>query len=279
MTAKVTLAARNEAPGELPQVLYVPASSTSMYTVEWIDADNLYAVGGSNQPPRPSANTLTIHSIKYGDQTSYLVTAANGFQTAPGNPFYDSTTDVRIELIGTEGSPATATVQVSVGPANPVWPNDAGSGAPPANSTKIWWVGVDKAAGDPAIPSNAIGAGYDPSAGPLYSCRTWYHGVQLGKVVWGQCAFPWGGSEHWQAGLFQTLSAVPGGSTTWVPGANGSLPPNALAAGFDGSNNLYVCRAQVNGRWTPGKFIWGQCDVSWGGKEIWNKNYEVLAVN
>jgi hypothetical protein len=281
MTENVTLAARNESPGALPQVLYVPASSTYMYTVEWIDSDNydldtLFAQSQSYQQPRPPVNTLTIHKIIYGNQTSYLVTAPGGVQTGTGNPFYDSATGVHIQLTSVQGSPATATVQVTVDATNTVWANGATSGTPPVDSSKVFWLGVDVAAGDVAVPPNAIYAGYDPNAGSLYPCRTWYYGVQLGKVVWGECSFPWGGSEHFQRGPFETLTSVTGGNAAWVPGSNGFLPANALAAGFDGSNTLYVCVAQVNGNWTPGKFIFGQCDVSWGGKEIWNQSYLVL---
>jgi hypothetical protein len=104
-TANVTLAARNESPGALPQILYVPASPTFMYTVEWADADN-YDQGISQ-------NTLLIHKINSGDQRTFLVTSSGGTQTAPGNPFYDNASGVHIALTGTQGTPATATVQVT----------------------------------------------------------------------------------------------------------------------------------------------------------------------
>lgn len=284
MTETVTLAARNEPPGALPQILYVPTSSTAMYTVEWIDTDNydldnLFASNQSSQPSRPATNTLTIHNIKYGNQTTYLVTAPGGVQTAPGTPFYDSVGGVHIELTSTGGSPATATVQVTVDPTSSVWANGATSGTPPADSNKMLWVGVDAAAGDSLVPPNAVNGGYDPNGGNLYSCRTWYFGVQLGKVVSGQCSFPWGGKEHFQSELFETLTSLTGANTAWVSGSNGSLPADALAAGFDGTNTLYVCRAQINGNWTPGKFIFGQCDVSSGGNETWHTSYEILTAS
>jgi Protein of unknown function (DUF3421) len=268
MSESVTLAARNEPPGGLPQILYVPASSTSMYTVEWIDSDN-YDQG-------TAANTLTIHKISYGNQTTYLVTEPGGVQTANGNAFYDSAAGVHIQLTSIQGSPATATVRVSVDASSTVWANAATSGTPPVDSNKVSWQGIDKAVGDNPTPSNAIYAGYDATYGNLYSCRTWYYGVQLGKLVSGECSFPWGGAEHFQNGPFETLTSAPGGTTTWVAGANGSLPAEALAAGFDGTNTLYVCRAIVSGNWTPGKFIWGQCDVSWGHQEMFFKTYQVL---
>ena len=170
-------------------------------------------------------------------------------------------------------------MQVTVDATNAVWTNGAISGTLPADSNKVLWVGVDVAAGDSVIPANSVNGGYDPNVGDLYACRTWYFGVQLGKVVSGQCSFPWGGSEHFQSGPFETLTSLSGANAAWVSGSNGSVPGNALAAGFDGTNTLYVCRAQINGNWTPGKFIFGQCDVSWGGNENWHNSYEILTVD
>jgi hypothetical protein len=281
MTENLTLAARNEAANGLPQMLYVPATSTTMYTVEWVDSDNydqdnLVATQGPVQTTRTPANTLIIHKITYGNQTTYLVTAPGGTQTGTGNPFYDTNSGVHIQLISTQGSPVTATVQISVDSTNAIWANGATSGTPPVDPRSVVWTGVDPAAGDTAVPANAIYGGNDANAGSLYPCRTWFNGVQLGKVVWGECSFPWGGSEHFTSGPFETITS-PSGNYSWVSSSNGSpIPANAVAAGFDGSNTLYVCTAVVNGNYTPGKLIWGQCDVSWGGQEIWNQNYLVL---
>ena len=264
--------------------LHTGVCHADVHTVEWIDSDNydldnLYAQAQSFQSPRIARNTLTIHNIKYGDQTSYLVTAPGGIQTEPGTPFYDSATGVHIQLISVQETPATATVQVSINSTNTIWANGVTSGTPPVDTETLNWVGVDVPAGDSVVPANSIIGGSDPNVGNLYVCRTWFNGVQLGKVVWKSCSFPWGGSEHFQSGPFQTLTAVTTGNTSWVPGSNGSLPANAVASGFDGGNTLYVCRAQVAGNWTPGKFIFGQCAVAWGGKEIWNHDYEVLTLN
>ena len=265
-TQTVTLRSRTESASSAPQVLYVPATSAYMYTVEWSNANNYdQGFGGNN---------LLVHRINYGDGHTHLVTAAGGVQTAPGSSFTDAAAGVTIALSSVQGSPATATVKVTMGSASPLW-SGAPSGSPPADSTAVAWADFDALAGD-VVPSNAFIAGFDANAGNLPACRVWFGGGEhLGKVVWNQCSFPWGGAEHFETNTFQVLTAR-GTTLTWVAGSNGSLPAKALAAGFDGTNTLYVCRAQVAGNWTPGKLIFGACDVSWGGQEIFNNTYQVL---
>ena len=77
MTETVTLAARNEPPGALPQVLYIPASSTAMYTVEWIDADNydldnLYPANQASPVIAPCGEHAddSFHKIRKSDDLS-----------------------------------------------------------------------------------------------------------------------------------------------------------------------------------------------------------------
>jgi hypothetical protein len=268
-TETLMLSARNEPMDANPKILYVPASATTMYTAEWIESDNY---------DRGISNTLNVHKIVYGDQRPQLVTESGGRQTDSTTPFYDSATGVHIALVGSSGS--TATVKITVDTNNAVWGSGAPNGTPPVDSSKVWWAGVNVAGGDSAVPPSALYAGFDPSVGDLYPCRTFYEGgVHLGKVVWGECSIPWGGGEHFEKQLFEVLSVPNSGvQATWVNGSNGSMPSNALAAGFDGGNTLYVCRAQVNGWWTPGKFIWGSCDVSFGGTETFYHTYQVLTV-
>ena len=105
--------------------------------------------------------------------------------------------------------------------------------------------------------------------------------MQLGKLVSGlSCDFPWGGLDHSDKALFQVLTSVSANSIAWAPGSNGAIPANAVEAGFDGASVLYVCRALPNSTdWTPGKFIFGTCHVSYGGKELSFSNYEILIAN
>lgn len=283
-TQVVQLAARNEPPGSNPQILYVPASSTSMYTVEWIAADN-YDRGDLDtrespfQSPRIPMDALVIHRVNYGSPTTYLVTTAGGVQTGPGNPYFDKATGVHIELLG--GSTAAATVRVVVDDSNDQWAKGTSSASPPMDSAKVNWQGVAPLVGDTFGAGSALAGGDDPGVGTLYPCRAWYGGgVHLGKASASKnwCAFSWGGKEIFAGPGFQVLSLASGVQATWVNGANGSLPAGALAAGFDGGNTLYVCRSLVNGYWTPGKLIWGKCAVPWGGRETFYPSYQVLTI-
>jgi hypothetical protein len=283
MNENVTLAGRNEQAGALPQILYIPATSAYMYTAEWIvsdnyDLDNLSQ--GSSPSPRQAANTLTIHKMSYGNQTTYLVTEPGGVQTDSTTPFFDSASGFHIQLTSTQGTPSTATVNVTIDPTNQIWTNIAASGAPPVDPTPIKWVGVDAAVGDKA-PSNAVWGGFESDTGDLYPCRAWYFGVQLGKLVSGaSCHFAWGGSEHSETALFQVLTSVSASSIAWAPASGGTIPANAIAAGFDGANTLYVCRALPNSTdWTPGKFIFGTCHVPYGGAELSLSSYQILTAN
>lgn len=278
------LGARSEPTDSLPLILYVPASRSYMYSVEWIAADNydrgdLYASSSPVQNPRTPADSLVIHRIKFGDATTYLVKDAGGIQTAAGNPFFDSSTGVHIELRSTQGR--TATVRVAIDESNALWAKGAGPGAPPVDPPQVRWMGILPVAGDEFGASSALYAGYDPGVGELYPCRAWHAGgVHLGKASsalrW--CSVSWEGKEVFADPGFQVLSLAPGAQAVWVDGADGSLPSGALAAGFDGDGTLFVCRAQVNGYWTPGKLVRDRCAVPWGGAEYDYRSYQVLIV-
>ncbi len=283
-TQDAILEARNEPPESLPQILYVPASTSYMYTVEWIVADNydrgdLNAATSPFQSPRTPTDSLVIHRINFSIMTTYLVTDAGGIQTAAGNPFFDSLTGVRIELRSTRGR--TATVRVTIDESNASWAKGAGSSAPPVDSTQVQWTGILPTAGDEFCASSALYSGYDPAVGELFPCRAWYAGgVHPGKASsalrW--CSFSSGGMEVFASPGFQVLTLAPGAQAVWFDGTGGSVPPGALAAGFDGDDTLFVCRAQVNGYWTPGELAWGQCAVPWGGAEYDYRSYQVLIV-
>ena len=76
--------------------------------------DNLFPVNSPDQSPRQAQNTLTIHKINYGNQTTYLVTEPGGVQTDLTAPFFDSASGVHIQLTSVQGTPSTATVKVTV---------------------------------------------------------------------------------------------------------------------------------------------------------------------
>lgn len=65
----------------------------------------------------------------------------------------------------------------------------------------------------------------------------------------------------------------------WLPGSDGSVPPNALVGGKDiDGEPLYIGRARYGGGLLPGKMKPKHrgCYVGHGGKEHLIKHYEVL---
>jgi len=71
-----------------------------------------------------------------------------------------------------------------------------------------------------------------------------------------------------------------GGGVQWHPQVSPNAPGNGAIAGGPGDAPqhgapLYVCRASVQGGTQPGKWVNGDCDVPFGGKEIVTKVYEV----
>jgi hypothetical protein len=51
----------------------------------------------------------------------------------------------------------------------------------------------------------------------------------------------------------------------WVPYGGGPLPPPVIAGGFERGHSFPVCRAFAAGLQIPGKFLDGNCNVSYGG--------------
>ncbi|XP_055547455.1 uncharacterized protein LOC129731466 [Wyeomyia smithii] len=67
----------------------------------------------------------------------------------------------------------------------------------------------------------------------------------------------------------------------WVPASNGEIPPDAVVAGRDGKQKLFVGRAEVMESVALGSVIPEEkaCFVPWGGKNYERKHYEVLCSN
>lgn len=65
----------------------------------------------------------------------------------------------------------------------------------------------------------------------------------------------------------------------WIAMHNGEpIPTNAVVGGnqYHPNSIFYVCRANYRGGVHPGKFFKGNCNISWGGREIVMPNYEIL---
>lgn len=65
----------------------------------------------------------------------------------------------------------------------------------------------------------------------------------------------------------------------WIPLQSGEqIPANAVAGGsqFNPMATFYVCRANYQGGIHPGKYFAGNCNISWGGREVVMQNFEML---
>jgi DM9 repeat len=68
----------------------------------------------------------------------------------------------------------------------------------------------------------------------------------------------------------------------WVDMSQGyPLPMNAVQGGFQPHprSSLFVCRASYMNGMHPGKVFKGLCNISWGGREIPIRDYQVLVSN
>ncbi len=146
--------------------------------------------------------------------------------------------------------------------------------AAPAHA-ELNWV----AAEDGSVPRNAVVAGNESNGERLYVCRAAYHGgFHPGKVraAFKACLFGAGGEEQ----SAQSYEVLVGGPAVWVPAQDGTVPPNAVPGGREGSGErLFVCRAQFEGGTHSGKLraAFKGCNISYGRKEHTVHQYQVLA--
>jgi hypothetical protein len=130
-------------------------------------------------------------------------------------------------------------------------------------------------------PFDRVVVGSDVGGKTLLSCRANYQGgVHPGKTRtdWNYCDIGWGGRER-KVMPYETL--VP----AWIDATGGSVPPNALPFGTDGSGgpSLYACRGYPQGidgvkGLQVGKVspALGGCRVAWSAFEIGAPVYQVL---
>ncbi len=153
------------------------------------------------------------------------------------------------------------------------------SSARSAEALTVYWTHVSPGM---AIPSNAFVGGSEPIPGGyrnLQICRASRDGgMHPGKVIGTACSYPYGGGEQW-AGDFDVL-IVPQADAFWhATGQAGSLPAFALQGGWEANGTaLWICRAHYAGGLHPGKVVGRMCNISYGGSEIPNPTYDVLAL-
>ncbi|KAH8299578.1 hypothetical protein KR044_003121, partial [Drosophila immigrans] len=128
---------------------------------------------------------------------------------------------------------------------------------------------------------NVITVGHEGDAAAFLS----YDAGALFPVNFVGICTGWGASGTWLIDEAAPSAPVMGfappsgsGPGCWVAAANGEVPPNALQAGFDSSEQLYIARARHEGDLIPGKLhpSHSVTYVAWGGGEHGHNEYEVL---
>lgn len=135
------------------------------------------------------------------------------------------------------------------------------------------------------VPENAVKGGSEKFRN-LHIGRAMYNGsYHPGKVFSRKCNIGYGGKEV-ELSNFEILVDNGNVSYEWVKVANNVVPDDALLAGTENGDKLYVGRAyrSEDQTWHPGKVhrsgFYLICNYGYGGKEITEKsNYEVLVVS
>jgi Protein of unknown function (DUF3421) len=149
-----------------------------------------------------------------------------------------------------------------------------------AGPAMAWtWTPWSEAQGHTMPPGAFIG-GTEQVAGEnrtrqLFVCQIedGLKGVHPGKVVEGRCNIGYDSKEV-RYSTYRALTGVV--QSHWVPGNNGSFPPNAFEGGREPNRTLFVCRGPYMNGVHPGKIVDRACNIPWGGREPHLQNYEVL---
>jgi hypothetical protein len=140
--------------------------------------------------------------------------------------------------------------------------------SPAASASSVW--------DPPYLVENAFVAGSDINDEPLYVCRT---EVAIGKynATYDTCFIPYGGREL-ETFDFEILMIQPDTEYEWILYSD-SPPDNAIIGASDiNGEPLYICSAEHQGRWIPGKFpvSHGVCYISFAELEIPISNFRLL---
>ncbi|XP_058065358.1 natterin-3-like [Anopheles bellator] len=131
------------------------------------------------------------------------------------------------------------------------------------------------------IPPSAILAGHDSDGSPIYVGRANHNSDQLPGKVLGNKHMAYVG-YHGKEIAKQSFDVLCDGNVSWVSSGFGVVPPNAVLGGRTSSGEgLYVGRAHYKGSLASGKIHPSHQTlyITFGGKEISVKNYEVLIEN
>lgn len=141
----------------------------------------------------------------------------------------------------------------------------------PAVAGRIGWVPVR----DGRVPNEAVSGG-EVDGTPFHVCRAPHGGgLHPGKQFKGVCYVGWGGKE---IGFreYEVMIESGGPPLRWIDARSGSVPSGAIVGGNEGSQPLYVCRANYRNSMHPGKLVGQNCNIGLGGKELTYPDYQVL---
>lgn len=128
------------------------------------------------------------------------------------------------------------------------------------------------------VPPNAVVGGHEGDGTPLYIGQVKYEGGKhIGKVrkEFGGCNFSWGGEEKCES-EYRVLTSK---KAHWINASNGDVPEDSMVGGNEGDGEkIYIGRVNYEGGVHMGKVreAFGGCNFSWGGKELCEKEYQVL---
>ncbi|KAG5875133.1 hypothetical protein JTB14_015459 [Gonioctena quinquepunctata] len=132
------------------------------------------------------------------------------------------------------------------------------------------------------LPNNAVRGGMDADGSQIYVGKGYHNGDWIpAKVIpiRSVAYLAYNGKEHPKE-IVQVLCG-PAHRFQWVSASNGRVPPCSIEGGKTASGEeLYIGRANHMGSQTVGKVhpSHGTCYISFGGKEISCRNYEILVM-
>ncbi len=122
------------------------------------------------------------------------------------------------------------------------------------------------------LPRGAYVGGEEDGT-PLIVCRAPYlGGVYPGKLVRGNCNISYNSREIY----LHDYDVLVGRGGSWAPPQYGL--GGAFIAGYERGGPLYLCQALYRGGLHPGRIYQGACDISYGGREIPIRHFNVFYI-
>jgi hypothetical protein len=128
-----------------------------------------------------------------------------------------------------------------------------------------------------SVPGGAVSGGHEAGGEALYVCRAQYNGgTHGGKIrsAFGGCNIGWGGKEVTISSYDVLIDVRP----HWAAAQGGAILPNAVPAGSENGQTLYICRARFENGIHSGKIRqdFHGCNIGYGGREHTVNPYELL---